>query len=197
MSEPAKAPVLLRTCGFIVTAIDNVHDYWPQGMVHRHWAVHHQDIQEPVDRIATMPWPHQPRQGFARGLCRALNALRWPLIRVCSRRRVVTQQMCTRSPIQDGRKPASQALPIELICKRGNHRGLDSVSTREGIQYRAPISLVSVAVSTHDRAAYFLTRSALSPGGQSARTREDRSRGTDTSSRLPQCNRSPLLPSPD
>jgi hypothetical protein len=26
-------------CGFVVTAIDNVRDYWDHGMVNRHWTV--------------------------------------------------------------------------------------------------------------------------------------------------------------
>jgi len=37
-------PHLLRNCGFVVTAIDNVHDYWPKGMVNRHWQVLDVDI---------------------------------------------------------------------------------------------------------------------------------------------------------
>src|ERR1044071_2208160 len=32
-------PHLLRNCGYVVTAIDNVRDYWPEGMVNRHWTV--------------------------------------------------------------------------------------------------------------------------------------------------------------
>jgi 2-polyprenyl-3-methyl-5-hydroxy-6-metoxy-1,4-benzoquinol methylase len=40
-------PALLRTCGFIVRAIDNVKDYWPRGMVNRHWQVHNEDIMAP------------------------------------------------------------------------------------------------------------------------------------------------------
>ena len=37
-------PHLLRNCGFVVTAIDNVRDYWPSGMVNRHWTVLDVDI---------------------------------------------------------------------------------------------------------------------------------------------------------
>ncbi len=37
-------PHLLRNCGYVVTAIDNVHDYWPQGMINRHWTVVDVDI---------------------------------------------------------------------------------------------------------------------------------------------------------
>jgi 2-polyprenyl-3-methyl-5-hydroxy-6-metoxy-1,4-benzoquinol methylase len=37
-------PHLLRTCGYVVTAIDNVTDYWADGMVNRHWAVRDLDI---------------------------------------------------------------------------------------------------------------------------------------------------------
>ncbi len=40
-------PHLLRTCGFVVTAIDNVKDYWPAGMVNRHWTVLDVDITAP------------------------------------------------------------------------------------------------------------------------------------------------------
>jgi SAM-dependent methyltransferase len=40
-------PHLLRTCGAVVTALDNVRDYWPAGMVNRHWRVLDQDIRAP------------------------------------------------------------------------------------------------------------------------------------------------------
>ncbi|MFN7925514.1 MAG: class I SAM-dependent methyltransferase [Bryobacteraceae bacterium] len=40
-------PHLLRNCGFLVTATDNVRDYWPEGMVNRHWHVHDVDILKP------------------------------------------------------------------------------------------------------------------------------------------------------
>lgn len=38
-------PHLLRTCGAVVTAIDNVRDYWSFGMVNRHWHVVDDDIR--------------------------------------------------------------------------------------------------------------------------------------------------------
>lgn len=43
-------PALVRTCGHVVTAIDNVHDYWKgkRGLVNRHWPVQHEDIREPA-----------------------------------------------------------------------------------------------------------------------------------------------------
>jgi hypothetical protein len=31
----AAFPALARTCGFVVSAIDNIRDYWPDGMVSR------------------------------------------------------------------------------------------------------------------------------------------------------------------
>jgi len=37
-------PHLLRNCGFLVTAIDNIHDYWPKGMFNRHFYVINDDI---------------------------------------------------------------------------------------------------------------------------------------------------------
>jgi SAM-dependent methyltransferase len=39
-------PHLMRNCGFMVTAIDNVRDYWPDGMVNRHYHVIDDDITE-------------------------------------------------------------------------------------------------------------------------------------------------------
>ncbi len=39
-------PSLVRTCGFVVSAVDNVRDYWPRGMVNRHWHVEDQDVRQ-------------------------------------------------------------------------------------------------------------------------------------------------------
>lgn len=41
-------PHLLRTCGFLVTAIDNIEDYWPSGMRNRHYHVLNDDITNPM-----------------------------------------------------------------------------------------------------------------------------------------------------
>jgi hypothetical protein len=38
-------PALVRTCGFVVSAVDNVRDYWPNGMVNRHWLVEDRDVR--------------------------------------------------------------------------------------------------------------------------------------------------------
>jgi len=38
-------PHILRTCGFEVTAIDNIRDYWPKGMFNRHYYVINDDIK--------------------------------------------------------------------------------------------------------------------------------------------------------
>lgn len=40
-------PQLMRTCGFLVTAMDNIRDYWPDGMVNRHYHVMDDDILAP------------------------------------------------------------------------------------------------------------------------------------------------------
>lgn len=40
-------PHLLSQCGFFVTAIDNVRDYWPTGMFNRHFHVIDDDITQP------------------------------------------------------------------------------------------------------------------------------------------------------
>lgn len=40
-------PALVRTCGFLVTAIDNIKDYWTKGLTNRHWLVEDQDITRP------------------------------------------------------------------------------------------------------------------------------------------------------
>ena len=37
-------PHLMRNCGYLVTATDNVHDYWPSGMLNRHYHVIDDDI---------------------------------------------------------------------------------------------------------------------------------------------------------
>lgn len=37
-------PHLLRTCGFVVTATDNIEDYWPSGMANRHFHIVNDDI---------------------------------------------------------------------------------------------------------------------------------------------------------
>lgn len=37
-------PHLLRNCGFMVTATDNIKDYWPVGMINRHYLVINDDI---------------------------------------------------------------------------------------------------------------------------------------------------------
>ena len=40
-------PHLLRTCGYVVTAMDNIRDYWPKGMANRHFHVINDDITKP------------------------------------------------------------------------------------------------------------------------------------------------------
>ncbi len=49
-------PHLMRSCGCVVTAIDNIQDYWPSGMVNRHYHILDEDIsstslQGPFDLI--------------------------------------------------------------------------------------------------------------------------------------------------
>lgn len=39
-------PHLMATCGFVVSAIDNIDDYWPTGMVNRHFHVIGDDITD-------------------------------------------------------------------------------------------------------------------------------------------------------
>lgn len=39
-------PAILRTCGFLVTASDNICDYWPDGMLNRHYHVINDDITD-------------------------------------------------------------------------------------------------------------------------------------------------------
>jgi 2-polyprenyl-3-methyl-5-hydroxy-6-metoxy-1,4-benzoquinol methylase len=44
-------PQLIRACGPVVTAIDNISDYWPDGMNNRHYYVLDEDILSPkLDR---------------------------------------------------------------------------------------------------------------------------------------------------
>lgn len=37
-------PHLIRNCGYLVTAVDNVKDYWPKGMCNRHYHIINDDI---------------------------------------------------------------------------------------------------------------------------------------------------------
>ena len=37
-------PSIMASCGCVVTATDNIEDYWPNGMVNRHWHIRHDDI---------------------------------------------------------------------------------------------------------------------------------------------------------
>jgi SAM-dependent methyltransferase len=39
-------PHMIRNCGFLVTAIDNIRDYWPFGMINRHYCVLNDDITD-------------------------------------------------------------------------------------------------------------------------------------------------------
>jgi SAM-dependent methyltransferase len=41
-------PSLVRTCGPVVTAIDNIRDYWPEGMVNRHFHVKDEDAARAI-----------------------------------------------------------------------------------------------------------------------------------------------------
>ena len=45
-SGTSALPSLLSTCGFVVTATDNVRDYWPPGMLNRHWHTVDDDIRD-------------------------------------------------------------------------------------------------------------------------------------------------------
>ncbi len=40
-------PQLIRNCGFVVTAIDNIRDYWPDGMFNRHYHIIDDDVTDP------------------------------------------------------------------------------------------------------------------------------------------------------
>ncbi len=44
-------PHLLRNCGFVVTAVDNVRDFWPEGMINRHWTILDVDIVNGADAL--------------------------------------------------------------------------------------------------------------------------------------------------
>lgn len=43
-SGTTSLPHMLRNCGFVVTATDNIEDYWPAGMLNRHYHVINDDI---------------------------------------------------------------------------------------------------------------------------------------------------------
>jgi len=41
-------PSLIRTCGPVVTAIDNIRDYWPEGMANRHFHLKVEDATQAI-----------------------------------------------------------------------------------------------------------------------------------------------------
>ncbi|KPK97628.1 MAG: hypothetical protein AMJ95_08075 [Omnitrophica WOR_2 bacterium SM23_72] len=43
-SGTTSLPSLMNTCGFVVTAIDNIYDYWPSGMFNKHFYVVNDNI---------------------------------------------------------------------------------------------------------------------------------------------------------
>jgi hypothetical protein len=46
-------PSLIRTCGPVVTAIDNIRGYWPEGMVNRHFHVKDEDATKTISGLTT------------------------------------------------------------------------------------------------------------------------------------------------
>ena len=45
-------PFMMRNCGLVVTAIDNIKDYWEYGMVNRHYHVINDDVDlKLVDKL--------------------------------------------------------------------------------------------------------------------------------------------------
>ena len=40
-------PSLIANCGCVVKALDNIRDYWPTGVLNRHWKVINDDIRKP------------------------------------------------------------------------------------------------------------------------------------------------------
>jgi len=73
-------PSLLRTCGYLVTAMDNVTDYWPDGFSNRHYYVLDDDIRNPALRetfdvvTCISVIEHIPEhQAAIRSMCRLLN----------------------------------------------------------------------------------------------------------------------------
>jgi len=67
-SGTSALPQLIRGCGPLVTATDNVRDYWPTGMFNRHYHIQHDDITatrldekfEMITCISTLEHIHQP-----------------------------------------------------------------------------------------------------------------------------------------
>jgi len=47
-------PSLMHTCGPVVTAIDNIRDYWPTGMVNRHFHIKDEDASRSISGMYDM-----------------------------------------------------------------------------------------------------------------------------------------------
>jgi SAM-dependent methyltransferase len=72
-------PSLMRTCGPVVTAIDNIRDYWPDGMINRHFYVRDEDATRGISGVYDMVTcisvlEHIPNHSMAvRNMLNALN----------------------------------------------------------------------------------------------------------------------------
>jgi 2-polyprenyl-3-methyl-5-hydroxy-6-metoxy-1,4-benzoquinol methylase len=44
-------PALLYDCGYVVTALDNIRDYWTNDVINRHWLVLDRDVTLPVRNL--------------------------------------------------------------------------------------------------------------------------------------------------
>lgn len=72
-------PSLMQTCGVVVTAVDNIRDYWPEGMVNRHFYVQDEDATQGISGAYDMVTcisvlEHIPRHVPAvRNMLKALN----------------------------------------------------------------------------------------------------------------------------
>jgi 2-polyprenyl-3-methyl-5-hydroxy-6-metoxy-1,4-benzoquinol methylase len=73
-------PHVMRTCGYLVTAVDNVRDYWPNGASNRHYHVLDDDIrnsslQQTFDVVTCISVLEHivDHQAAVRSMCRLLN----------------------------------------------------------------------------------------------------------------------------
>jgi len=124
-------PHLLYSAGMAVTAIDNVKDYWPEGMINRHWPVIDVDITRPngfdqtFDAITCLSvLEHIPNhQAAVQQMTSRLNP-EGVLILTCpfSAGEPYCEDVCSRS---DASRPKTH----QYLCQSFNRQTLESWQT--------------------------------------------------------------------
>jgi SAM-dependent methyltransferase len=130
-------PALLSNCGCLVTAIDNVRDYWPSGMLNRHWQVIDDNISYSRERgpfdlvtcISTLEHIDDPQAAMA-SMAQAL---------VPSGHLVLTMPYSELLSVADVYRLPGAVIPAPLpyICRSAARKDLDEWCVAAGLEVAA------------------------------------------------------------